>query len=179
MTRALVRRLANLTRTGREVVGDGDIWSDNGAVCTASPETGTSDCRSVSVGVEPGVGPGVTASGISEDLALPGKGLPSLWTTSRSSKVRGGDTFICLLHGVRILRSTEPGVSSGIPKTGIEPRRPCCSKSSTRMSKSHTCYSRLAIALSFSSIRLRKHAIVALACVRASERGFRSGVIMD
>ena len=80
-----------------------------------------------------------------------GGSLPRRWDTSISFIDSLGSSFKFSLQIDKILSSVIPGKSSGTPKTRIDPRRPCCSKSSIRTSRSWFCLVSFLMASYFAS----------------------------
>ena len=80
-------------------------------------------------------GSGVSGGSLTWGL---GGGLPKRWTTSMSSRTRGGETLGWEFTRRSTLSSTVPMVCSGTPKIRMEPRRPCCPRSSY-LNKEHFC----------------------------------------
>ena len=64
-----------------------------------------------------------------------GWGLPRRWATSMSSTASAGSILRLLLNRVSNLSSKLPGVCSGRPKIRINPHCPCCSRSSSLVSR--------------------------------------------
>ena len=153
MTRALVHLLANFTMIDRGgVVG----WTGGEGECSLLSSSGSG------------------ASGGSLTWGL-GGGLPKWWATSMSSRTRGGETLRWEFTRRSSLSSTVPMVCSGTPKIRMEPRRPCCSRSSYLTFRLVTSLHKMVISSSLAWICFLRESTSWLLWCRASWMGASIG----
>ena len=105
-----------------------------------------------------------------------GGGLPKRWAASMSSRTRDGETLRWEFTRRSTLSSTVPMVCSGTPKIRMEPRRPCCSRSSYLTCRLVTSLRRMVISSSLAWICFLRESTSWLLWCRASWMGASIGL---